>query len=192
MTITRRQFLLTFAGATAIAAGVGIPFVLNYVEQIRLLPLPDIPPGPMDDVVRETMRAVITTIFVNFPVDADRYEQYLVYHAEKINGYGKVYQDFVTELNRDSAYTYSKTFVDCNERERRFVLAPWLRMPITRDERLMDGFGHGIFSLQVSQHIFRELLTMFMNTDAWIAVGYEAWPGMPRGLDNYTQPLSSL
>jgi hypothetical protein len=190
MTITRRQFLFALAGATAVAAGVGVPLIINQVEQIRLLPIPDAPTGPMADAVRDTLRAVAVTTFIKYPIDPDRYQQYFVYHAEKINGYGKLYADFVTELDHDSAYTYSKPFVDCNERERRFVLSPWLRIPVSREERLLDGFGHGMFSLQVSQHIFKEILTMFMNTDAWIAVGYKSWPGMPRGLDDYTQPLS--
>ncbi|MCB9452152.1 MAG: hypothetical protein H6672_11985 [Anaerolineaceae bacterium] len=191
MTITRREFLFVLAGVTAGAVGVGVPVIFNLVEQIRLLPLPDAPAGPMSDAVRETMRAVTATIFINYPIDLNRYQQYFVFHAEKINGYGKLYEDFVAELDRTSSYTYSKRFVDCDEQERRSVLSPWLRTPVSREEQLVDGFRRGVFSLQVSEHILTEILTIFMNTDAWIAVGYKSWPGMPRGLDDYTKPLSS-
>lgn len=192
MSISRRQFLLTLAGAAAVAAGVGVPVVLNQVEQIRLVPLPDAPAAPLSDTTRATMRAVAATTFVNYPVDLDRYEQYFVFRAENIAGYGQLYTDLSRELDRASNRAYRQPFAAGDDDARRRILEPWMRSPVSRQERLLDGFGRGLFSLQVSQRVFGEILTLFMNTDAWIAVGYEAWPGMPRGLENYLQPLPGV
>jgi hypothetical protein len=33
-----------------------------------------------------------------------------------------------------------------------------------------------------SQHVVRTVLAQFAATDAWVRLGYEAWPGVPRAL----------
>jgi len=37
------------------------------------------------------------------------------------------------------------------------------------------------------RHIVREVLALFARTDAWILLGYEAWPGTARGFTRYVQ-----
>ena len=34
-------------------------------------------------------------------------------------------------------------------------------------------------------------LALFVRTDGWVLLGYETWPGTPRGLDLYTRPPST-
>jgi hypothetical protein len=44
--------------------------------------------------------------------------------------------------------------------------------------------------LRFDQYIVRDILLLFLRTDAWTSLGYEAWPGTPRGLERYTQAPS--
>jgi len=42
--------------------------------------------------------------------------------------------------------------------------------------------------IRFEQYVVREILALFVRTDGWVLLGYETWPGTPRGLDSYTQP----
>jgi hypothetical protein len=41
--------------------------------------------------------------------------------------------------------------------------------------------------LQFRNYVLLEVLALFCQTDAWVALGYEAWPGTPRGLETYRE-----
>src|SRR5262249_62395582 len=53
------------------------------------------------------------------------------------------------------------------------VPGPWLRR--------LRGYDWQLYE----RHILREVLELFAATDAWLLLGYDAWPGTPRGLDRY-------
>ena len=61
------------------------------------------------------------------------------------------------------------------------------------DVRARLGILEAIRSLPQNQPlyetpIFQELLSVFAHTDAWLALGYTAWEGTARGLDEYRRP----
>jgi len=188
MRLSRREFLVALAGATAAAAGLGLPVVYQYVNQTRQLSLPDVPPGRLDTASLRTLRAATEAIFIAYPVDLDRYTAFFTFHAENIAGYAAIYTGFTQELDRSARWSYRRSFANCSIADRRGVLAAWFDIPETREERLLASATRGITWMRFSQYVVTEILTLFMNTDAWIMVGYEAWPGMPRGLDTYRQP----
>jgi hypothetical protein len=40
--------------------------------------------------------------------------------------------------------------------------------------------------------VFQEILAVFQRTDAWLQLGYAAWPGSARGLDEYRRAPTSI
>jgi hypothetical protein len=41
--------------------------------------------------------------------------------------------------------------------------------------------------LRFEKYIVRQILALFSQTDGWVLLGYESWPGTPRGLESYTR-----
>jgi hypothetical protein len=170
MPLSRRQFLIATASATAAAAAISTPLLYYFVQQTRTTPLPDTAPRPLDDNARRAMVALAEAVFINYPVELGRYEAFFTFRARNVRGYTQLYEDFTAELDAAARYDYGLPFADVRLSRRRALLAPWLTY---------------------AQHVFGEILDLFMYTDAWLAAGYESWPGMPRGLDAYRQPLPS-
>jgi hypothetical protein len=191
MPLSRRQFLIATASATAAAAAVSTPLLYYFVQQTRTTPLPDTAPRPLDDNARRAMVALAEAVFINYPVELGRYEAFFTFRARNVRGYTQLYEDFTAELDAAARYDYGLPFADVRLSRRRALLAPWLTMPVTPQERLLAGATQGLPWLTYAQHVFGEILDLFMYTDAWLAAGYESWPGMPRGLDAYRQPLPS-
>lgn len=188
MTLSRRQFLSALVGVTAAAVSLGPPVIYQMFQRARRIPLPEAPPGPLPDDTAAVLRALVEALFIAHPVDIERYLRYYSFHAEKIPGYRQVYTQFAKELEWTARWIYRRSFVECSKPERRQVLQPWWSLPQSRQDEITAAIFRGTVWMQNSQYVLRETLQLFMNTDAWIIVGYEAWPGMPRGLEVYLQP----
>ncbi len=188
MTLSRRQFLSALVGVTAAAVSLGAPVVYQTLQRARRIPLPEAPPGPLPADTATVLRALVEALFIAHPVDTERYLRYYGFHAEKIPGYRQVYIQFAQELEWAARWLYRRPFVECSKLERRQVLRPWWSLPQSRQDEIITAIFQGTAWMQHAQYVLRETLQLFMNTDAWIMVGYEAWPGMPRGLETYRQP----
>ena len=82
-------------------------------------------------------------------------------------------------------------FVDCSRQMQQKILEelPQVRSANTRWHRVRVAVLEREW-LRFDQYIVRDILLLFLRTDAWTLLGYEAWPGTPRGLDRYTQAPS--
>lgn len=176
------------AGATATAAGLGAPIVYYMFQRARSIPLPTAPSGPLSAETTVALRALVEAIFIAYPVDIDRYQRYYEFHAEKIAGYRQIYMQFTAELDRSARWVYRRSFADCSASDRRQLLKPWWNVPQSRQEEIISAVLQGTTWMQISQYVLQETLRLFMNTDAWIIIGYDGWPGMARGLQAYLQP----
>lgn len=183
--MSRRQLLILVAGVTAGAAGIGVPVIWNFVNQVRDLPLPSEHTGYLREDTQRTMIALTEAMFRDYPVELSLYEQYFTFHAEHIPGYRDLYDQFRVDMDRVAKQSYGLAFADCKIAPRRDVIAPWFFVPMSRVERVESAVMNGMPWLTYSHRIFREILILFMHTDAWLAAGYDSYPGTPRGLENY-------
>lgn len=109
------------------------------------------------------------------PVLYGPYADYYAYQAEKRPGRMDIYKAFATAVRRDMGRTASD-FAALAESERSALI-----------RRIRQSAAGWAFETA----IFRETLALFAKTDAWLLLGYDAWPGQARGLESYRLPLSN-
>jgi hypothetical protein len=194
--ISRRKFLTmlvvvaggtTFGGmivrrwrAWCLAPAQALYARLAYPE------IKDAPPGRLDIPVLQALVAT-TEALVGTPVETSHYEDFFRWHSEHLRGYKSLYEQFTAVLNHGAEQAGRPDFARCDMATRRQILD---KFPLARQ----GEFGkllRGVFQKdgrRFEYYIVREILELFNRTDAWIVLGYESWPGTPRGLDKYTQP----
>lgn len=196
----RRRFLgiLLVAAVAAVAGGVGAR--RNRVRLRRLwrswyhssTRLESTPTGPLDEPTARTLLAMTDALLVETPIAANqrtRYEDFFRWHAENVRGYRDLYLRFAAKANRAARRTAGHDFADCDVRVRRGVLDRLIppRAAEGRWERVRAAV------LERERREFRtfvilETLQLFCRTDGILNLGYDAWPGTPRGLEGYRRP----
>ena len=161
---------------------------LNY----RLLSpsLEDAPTGPLSAGVLNAL-LVATRELAGVPVQIDHYEDFFRWRAENLRGHKALYEQFAAALDHLARRSAGCDFVNCSLQMQQKVLAerPQLRSAKTRWDRVQVAVLEREWLL-FDQYIVRDILLVFFRTDAWILLGHEAWPGTPRGLDQYTKALT--
>jgi hypothetical protein len=129
-----------------------------------------------------------TRALASVPVQIAHYEDFFRWRAENLRGYKALYEQFAAALDRRARRSVGCDFVDCSQQmqQKIFEELPQLRSANTRWHRVRIAVLEREWLL-FDRYIVRDILLLFFRTDAWTLLGYEAWPGMPRGLDRYTQ-----
>jgi hypothetical protein len=193
MAISRRQFLRILAVTAGAAATTyaGYRGVVRGVYRTLVSPvLEEAPTGPLNDQTLKDLLAAVEA-FAGHAVDAPHYEDFFRWRSEHLPGHRTLYQRFAAAVNRSARRSFGCGFAQCDRTARLAVLdaafrvrnagGRWARVRIGLFER-----DWVLFDL----YIVRPIALLFAHTDAWRLVGYDAWPGMPRGLERYTQPHS--
>jgi hypothetical protein len=165
------------------------PFRALYAR-LRSPRLEDAPTGPLSAEALNALLAA-TTALAGVPVQLAHYEDFFRWRAEHLRGYKNLYEQFAAALARRARRSVGCDFVACHRQEQQKVLAerPQLRSGDTR-WRSVRVAVLGREWVRFDQYILRDVLLLFSRTDAWTLLGYEAWPGTPRGLERYTQAPS--
>jgi hypothetical protein len=202
MILSRRRFLqlsvLGAVGATTVLMAVysakgwlRAPLRALY-SRLRSPGLKDAPTGPLSV---ETLNALLatTTALAGVPVQLAHYEDFFRWRAEHLRGYKALYEQFAAALGRRAKRTVGCAFVECSRQMQQKLLEerPQLRSGDTRWHRARVAVLEREW-LRFDQYIVRDILLLFLKTDAWTSLGYEAWPGTPRGLERYTQAPSQV
>jgi hypothetical protein len=134
-----------------------------------------------------------TTALAGVPVQLAHYEDFFRWRAEHLRGYKALYERFAAALPRRAKRSVGCDFVACNPQMQQKVLAerPQLRSGDTRWHRAHVAVLERAW-LRFDRYIVYDILVLFLRTDAWTALGYDAWPGPPRGLERYTQAPSQV
>jgi hypothetical protein len=200
MILSRRGFLrlsvVAAVGAiTVLIAAQGAkawllaPFRALYY---RLLSprLEDAPTGPLSAGALNALLAA-TTALAGVPVQIAHYEDFFRWRAENLRGYKALYEQFAAALDRRAGRSGGCDFVDCSRQMQQQILEelPQVRRADTRWQRVRVVALEREW-LRFDRYVVRDILLLFSRTDAWTLLGYEAWPGTPRGLDRYTQAPS--
>jgi hypothetical protein len=132
------------------------------------------------DVLQATTRALLDT-----PVEMRHYASYFEWRSENLPGYRSLYEAFAVTLNEAATRTAQLPFVECDISVQRKILER-----VDLDRRGRWALVAGIFDsnwLRFEKYVVREILELFVRTDGWVLLGYESWPGTPRGLERYTK-----
>lgn len=147
-------------------------------------------PGPIGERTLATLVAAAKTA-VGRPVEASHYGEYFRWRAEHLPGYRTLYDRFGAQLDHDARRAVRCPFAECNPADRTRMLraADRARAPRTIADRawLLTG---GRAWVAYDTFILGEALALFADTDAWVLLGYDGWPGRPRGLDRYRRAPS--
>ena len=190
MRYSRRGFvtllLLAAAGGAAGAARSIGPFRTAY-RWVKNPTLPPMPPGPLGERDLRTLLAA-TEALAGYPIDHDRYADFFRWHAATLSGYKALYERFTMAVNRSARLRHGCGYVECSAAARLAFLDRAFRV---RPQDLPGKVRVRIFDrdwVLFDRHIVRAVVALFARTDAWRLAGYEAWPGMPRGLERYRRP----
>src|SRR5262245_5068491 len=200
MILSRRGFLrlsvIVAGGAiTALTAAQSAkawllaPFRALY-DRLLTPALEDADTGPLSARALNAL-TVATRTLAGVSVQITHYEDFFRWRAENLRGYKTLYEQFPAALDHRARRSVGCDFADCSASMQRTILenVPQVRSANTRLDKVRVSVLERDWVL-FDRYIVREILLLFSKTDAWILLGYEAWPGTPRGLDRYTQAPS--
>jgi hypothetical protein len=200
MILSRRGFLKLSIGVAvgALAALLAArhatawllaPFRALYARMLSPA-LEDAPTGPLSEGALNTL-LVATRALAGVPVQLAHYEDFFRWRAEHLRGYKALYEQCAAALDRRARRSVGCDFVDCSRQMQQQILKelPHVRSAATRWRRVRVAVLEREW-LRFDHYIARDILVLFLRTDAWISLGYDAWPGTPRGLEYYTHAPS--
>jgi hypothetical protein len=185
---TSRRTLLRLAIGAAGAAAAGLFAMLGTLGRRAGPPaLEPTAPGPLAADQVQTLLAAAAAI-IGEPLRAEHYAAFFRWRAEHLPGHRTLYQRFCRTLDRAARRAAGRPFAACSTATRRALVEPALRagVPPRAGQAPRDRVDDRAWILY-HRHIAAEVLALFAATDAWLLLGYSAWPGTPRGLDRYRE-----
>lgn len=183
----RRRFLI-FAGlgtATAATLVVAGKWSLGPLRERYYRLDGDVPPGSLGTTSLRTLMAVVDTL-IGGAFERHHYEDYFDWHARTRPGYRGLYARSANMVDRLSSRVAGTEFADLGFEERRRLLDALLEFHGSGWRKVWNAVSNREVLL-FDRYVVQPVLTLYRNTDAWIHLGYPAWPGQPRGLDRYTR-----
>ena len=162
--VTRREFNHLILGA---AAATCLPDIASAEAVAGET-------GTLDDRTLAVLKATAEVVTGVQPLQG-YYEDYYSYSALQRAGYLSLYRDFAGRVDRTAKRLGRADFLACDASTRAGIV-----------EKTRSILGGGS---RFENPIFQETLAVFERTDAWLQLGYAAWPGSPRGQDFYKQPI---
>lgn len=143
------------------------------------------PTGPLSEQALQALQAT-TRALVDTPVEMTHYAIFFQWRSENLRGYRDLYEEFALSLNQAARRAAHRPFAECDIAVKQNILAKVDLTGVGSLARLVRGMFDPNW-LRFEKYIVREILALFVRTDGWVLLGYESWPGIPRGLDQYTK-----
>ena len=192
MPLSRRTFLGILSAGAAVA-GASVLGVLRAARTVarRLGPpvVADAATGELSANQLRTLLAAAAAV-AGAPIRQEHYAAFFRWRAARTRGHLRLYERFCEAVDRAARGVEGVAFAGSSLETQHRILdrafraradaavpGPWLRRLREYDWQLYE------------RHILREVLALFAATDAWLLLGYDAWPGTPRGLDRYRRAL---
>ncbi len=213
MTMSRRRFLML-----ALAGGAGLvgcrPFGdASTAESATLMATPEITTAPtmadyFDEATGDPDAATLTALmalvdaYVGDHGATGHYRTYFVWRAQNLPGYQGVYTRFAAALNAAAQELAGVDYAEADAATRQGILHHTLELPTPE-----SGLFNTLYTLPAPEapftldqqiwwrfhdRVLGEIVHVFLNTNAWVMLGYDGWPGQPRGLERYTQPITAI
>ncbi len=187
MRFTRRRFLVLGFALSAAAAWVGRRSAAPGPGPSPEPALGHEPPGPLGSPAMAALIAAAGAV-TGYAIDPAHYAEYYRWRAEHLRGYRVLYERFARDADRAARARGARSFAAATREIQLDVLgraAPARGgRPLTVWERLRADVAGDPWPLY-ERFVVRETLALFARTDAWIALGYRGWPGVPKGLDRF-------
>jgi hypothetical protein len=184
--LSRRRLLGIGLAVSATAATAGAWRVFELVRRLPQEPvLGDAPTGRLSPSTTGTLVAAAQAV-TGYPIEPVHYEEYYRWRAQHVRGYRALYERFAQIVDRDARRAAGRPFAACPAVVRSRILsrAPRSRHPLTlRDQLRVAVLDYDWPAFD--RFVLGETLALFARTDAWVSLGYEGWPGIPRGLERY-------
>jgi hypothetical protein len=188
MPLSRRTLLgaIPVFAAAGSAAAFGVVRASHKVAR-RLGPpvIDDAPTGELNVAQLGTLLAAAAAV-AGASIRQEHYAAFFRWRAAHLRGHLKLYQRFCAAVDRAARGANRTAFADCPAQTQHRILERAFRaradaaVPGPSLRRLLD------YDWQLyERHILREVLALFAATDAWVLLGYDAWPGTPRGFERY-------
>lgn len=132
------------------------------------------PTGPIDAQVLAALMATAQTL-TGLDEPGGHYSEYYTYQALHHPGYLDIYRDFAATLLRAVEAKTASAFAEISLDRKWSIL-----------EAISRSSGD-----RFDVPIHHETLAVFMRSDALKLLGYDGWPGSPRGLPSYRAPIKS-
>jgi hypothetical protein len=187
MPLSRRALIgLLSLGAAAVTAGAfrSPPRLYGPPRPVWPPALDGAPTGSINADGMRTLLAAARAIVLE-PIDAAHYAAFLRWRAEHLPGHYALYERFRATVNGIARREEGLPFDQCAVASQRRILRPALEARSEQSARRRPPRGDERDWALYQRHIVREVLTLFARTDAWILLGYEAWPGTARGFTRY-------
>jgi len=169
--------------AFTIAGGLA---VRRWGAALKHPALGDASTGPLPEAVVTTLVAATRTL-VDTEVESTHYATFFRWRAETLRGYRALYERFVAALDRAAREAGDRDFAGGGTARRRAILRQIDVTGVTGRVSRLYVLAFRRDSFRFERYIFREALALFSQTDGWVLLGYETWPGTPRGLESYTK-----
>lgn len=198
MDASRRNFLkllITATGGSLIGYGTFRYLATRFPNQVWELSdwliTPDLDQtstGPVSEAILQTLTVAVQSLLGMSLETTSHYADYFRWYAENRPGYKALYERFVATLDQSSEKLAGCNFINCDTSTHNKILekAFQVRVSTSRIERMRTNVFDRDWVL-FDKYIVREIFNLFAKTDALILLGYDSWPGTPRGLDGYTE-----
>jgi hypothetical protein len=193
MRLTRRKFFGILVAAAVGGSGAMYAGRRRAAAWYRRLVDPSVGNEPTGPLKPETLKALLaaTETLIDYPLDLGHYAGLFSWRAENLPGHRALYEQFAATVNDAASQTRGCDFALCEPAVRQKILAPAFQVRAARgrlDRMRMNARSREwvLFDL----HIVRPVTLLFARTDAWRMAGYDAWPGTPRGLEEYVRAPS--
>jgi hypothetical protein len=194
MSLTRRGLFRVLAAAAGAGGAVYVARpgpVRSWVHRLVVPSLADAPVGPINPQALNALLAAAETL-IEYPIDTARYADFFRWRAEHLRGHRALYERFAATVNHAAAQARGCEFAACEPAARRKILAARFEVRAARGRvaRLRVSVREHDWPL-FDAYIVRPTTLLFASTDAWRVAGYGAWPGTPRGLEEYLRGPSA-
>lgn len=185
--INRRKFLIFLATGSA-AAIVGSVIIFRSPDSSdRLLDsllLPeDIPPGGLNKATLNTLIAMAEALAGRQNLQGD-YSNYFNWRSQNFAGYRSRYERFSKILQHKSLKMTKRNFGD-NPLKLRLTVINSFRPFLKKVQKKKQPNLSDDPLFQFEKFIIQETLHLFARTDAFLALGYDSFPGQARGFETY-------
>ncbi len=177
--LTRRRFI-AIAALAAASMSAGAAWTQRRAVKRWLLHAPPdrSAPGPLSLRAEVVLRAAVPAL-LGEPIDPAHYVSGFQWRAARLPGHRERVERFAEHLDAGARRFRKRGFEELTRAQQQRLLADvrplhgWRRVwrSVSDHDRARDA-----------EQVVGGMLATFASTDAWVRLGYEAWPGTPRGI----------
>jgi hypothetical protein len=181
-----RKKFLQLALVTGVAARSAGQFSYVRLRHWYYRPTHATSSGALSTHALETLLALVDA-FLGLPFERARYADFFAWRARKLAGHRALYEQLAGALDRMATAAGARDFLGADPAIRRRIVARCTRGTKRRWMRWLIAIADRD-ARRVQSYVLDPVAELYAQTDAWIALGYDAWPGMSRGLEAYRRP----